>query len=315
MGRRKVVPPPVPIDKLLYISGHFTNGFAVLDKETKQLVSGYPTFNRYVYRCTYDANNLYLGGYFSGYFAVINRKTKQLVSGYPTDWNNNIWAVEVDNDNIYVGGFFYQAGNDQYFSVINKTTKERVIGYPLLNSMLYTIKTSGEDIYVAGAMSAMYINGVGIMEKDTKDWASQQLSPQVGSWAAALDFDGSNIYIGGKFADKFKVYDKTTRTQISGYPTFANGFVHAITHDANNIYIGGDFTNKFAVINKSTKQLVSGYPSDWDGYISGIQVDANNIYVGGFFNGGFAVINKSTKQLVSGYPTFDNPVITLEQSN
>lgn len=49
--------------------------------------------------------------------------------------------------------------------------------------------------------------------------------------------------------------------------------------------------------------------------ISGIRVDANNIYVGGFFSGSFAVINKSTKQLVTGYPTFNNPILTLEQSN
>jgi hypothetical protein len=66
---------------------------------------------------------------------------------------------------------------------------------------------------------------------------------------------------------------------------------------------------------KNDGTRISGYPVDWNNYISGIRVDANNIYVGGFFSGSFAVINKSTKQLVTGYPTFNNPILTLEQSN
>ena len=46
IGKNKYT-TPVSND-LLYICGLFTDGFAVIDKATKQLVSGYPTFDNAV---------------------------------------------------------------------------------------------------------------------------------------------------------------------------------------------------------------------------------------------------------------------------
>ena len=86
----------------LFIGGEFTGTnqqyFAVINKSTKTLVTGYPSFNSYLYSITQDADNIYVGGYFTGankqYFAVINKSTKTLVTGYPSSFNNTVRSIK-----------------------------------------------------------------------------------------------------------------------------------------------------------------------------------------------------------------------------
>lgn len=306
---------PVGTD-LLYICGHFTganqNCFAVLDKSTKQLLPGYPGDQYrygYVYRVAEDNDNLYLVGNFTGNLLVMNKSTKEIISGFPTDWNNAIWGVDVDNDNIYLGGYFYELDEYQFITAIDKNTKQRVAGYPLLNDMLYTIKVDGDLLYIGGNFELNPRIGSAVINKTTKEFSTLSLSG-TNKWTGVIEYDTDNIYIGGTFTNKFKVYNRNTKELISGYPTFDN-FVHSIKTDSNYIYLGGNFTGKFAVIDKATKQLVDGYPTDFSNYISGIQIDDDFIYVGGFFTDGFKVISKTTKEYIEGYPTFNDAVIKL----
>ena len=61
-------------------------GPLVIDKATKALITGYPTFSSssYVSAINQDDNYIYIGGDITGYFAVIDKATKALVAGYPT---------------------------------------------------------------------------------------------------------------------------------------------------------------------------------------------------------------------------------------
>ena len=116
----------------VYVGGAFTDKFAVIDKATKALVTGYPAF----IECydEPDDNYIYLGGAFTGkFFGVIDKSSKALVTGYPT-FDNNVNAIGQDNNYIYLGGTF--TGK---FAVIDKSSKAIVSGYPAIDDSVRAI--------------------------------------------------------------------------------------------------------------------------------------------------------------------------------
>ena len=295
----------------IYVGGAFTGTnqqyFAVIDKSTKALETGYPSFNAQVNSISNDASFIYVGGLFTGTnqtrFAVINKSTKSLETGYPS-FNGNVSTISIDDSFIYVGGSF-TGTNQERFSVINKSTKALEIGYPSFSSTVSEISNDANFIYVGGNFTGTNQERFAVIDKTTKVLVTDY--PSFGSSVRSINQDASYIYVGGGSSSPgFTVIDKITKNLVTGYPSFGSGIAVSLSQDVSFIYVGGAFTGtnqtRFAVINKSTKALEIGYPSFSSSVIS-ISLDDNFIYVGGGFTGTnqerFAVIDKATKQIIS----------------
>jgi hypothetical protein len=135
--------PEIGINNI-YVGGYFTGTnqqyFAVINKSTKAIVTGYPSFNNYVYSITQDADNIYVGGNFTGRFAVINKSTKETVAGYPT-LDNGIYALSRDKQHLYIGGVF--TGR---FAVMDLATKQLITGFPSFDNSINAITCDGEGM-------------------------------------------------------------------------------------------------------------------------------------------------------------------------
>ena len=67
-------------------------------------------------------------------------------------------------------------------------------------------------IYIARSSAP----GFNIVER-----ASKTIYPTIGGTVYSIVEDSTYIYIGGSFTGRFKVIDKSTKAEITGYPTFS----------------------------------------------------------------------------------------------
>jgi len=297
---------------LLYVGGGFTSPtsyFTVINKTTKQIDTGWPSFSGGINTVVQDGSMVYVGGQFAlypnPYFTVIDKTTKATGSSWPS-FDGDVYSILQGSTYLYLGGNF--TSPTSYFTVINKTTKQIDTGWPNFDAGIEGQDQDYDYLYLGGNFTSPTTR-FAVINKTTKQidtgWPSF-ISP-----VSRVAVDDTYIYLGtyvpasGTF---FTVINKTTKQIDTGWPSF-NGNIVGMFSTATHLYIGGQFTSpttRFAVINKTTKQIDTGWPS-FDDQVSYILVDGLQVYVGGSFTSPttrFTVIDKTTKATGSSWPSF-----------
>ena len=207
-------------------------------------------------------------------------------------FNDSINSVAVNGTDIYVGGWFRDAGGVPEADYIAKWNGSEWTalsnggsGEPALSSNVVDMLFIGSDLYVAGWFSTQDTSGSLIPNADKfAKWngtvwsAVPGMTENLNDIADALAYDAVNniIYIGGRFTDGNGV---TSADRVFGIDLDINGTValgsngasdgslnnnvYALAVDsAGNVYAGGSFTN---VNNNGSVLDEADYVAKWDG--------------------------------------------------
>ena len=205
--------------KIAYVGGVFTqvNGesrsrFASIRTEDGALTAWAPDPNGTPKAIAVDGSMLYLGGGF-GYIEGVNTWERlaafeiegegaTIVSGWKPKPNNDVEALAVDGEKLYVGGIFTQIGGSEHHdvAVLDKATGVADETWaPEPNTRVTSIAVAGSTLFIGGQFTSVdgetrehlaQIDGAGNLTA----WA-----PEVNGEVDGVAFDGASVYAGGWF--------------------------------------------------------------------------------------------------------------------
>jgi len=204
-----------------------------------------------------------------------------------------VYAMDVDDSNLYVGGWFTFAGGTT-MTVGNKVMWDgsswSALGDATWNA-IYAMAADGSDLYIGGAFDR--IGGATdwyyyIAKWNGNGWVRLNGEPDARVNALAMDSSG-NLYAGGEFTTAGEVtvnrIAKWDGSEWSALGSGMNGTVNALAIDSSgNLYAGGDFTTASGV---TVNGIAKWDGSEWSALGSGIGGGAVNalakgsVYVGG----------------------------------
>jgi hypothetical protein len=164
-------------------------------------ISGNPVPNVYVLAAS--SSNLYVGG--AGFVTSIciarmnaDETWSTLGSGVGGTSDNFVQGLAVSGSNVYVGGFFLQAGNNAAASIAkwNGNSWSSLDGG--IDGRVYAIAVSGSDLYAGGAFaSAGGAAANRIAKWNGGSWSALGSGVNSNVWALAVS--GNDLYVGGDF--------------------------------------------------------------------------------------------------------------------
>lgn len=267
----------------LFVAGYFTsinatarNSVAAVNTTNGTVITSWDAkLGAYsiVYALAPSGSTLYIAGYINQInstnqpgIAAVAVSTGALQSWNP-NLNSDAQAVAVNNNTVFVGGYFTIVKPQVPGSAIifNESTGERW-PYPIVvndGGEIYTMAIQGNTVYIGGAFTT--VNG-----SNRKNLAAFNLSTGVLlSWAP--------------------VVNGTTAT-------FDNTIVRSMKIKDNLLYIGGTFLNvngsprpNLAAIDVTSGTLNAWNPIAGDGkttsqYVNTLDISGNTVYIGGMFN-------------------------------
>lgn len=212
--------------------------------------------------------------------------------------NDDVEAMAVLNDDLYVGGFFTDAGGvadadriarwdgTQWHAVVSASACMA----PAANA----VAVIGSDIYIGGN----YVDHAGIPEAnyisrwDGTEWHA--LGGGLNSYVWDLDVIGSTLFVGGNFTDAGWLTDADRIAAWNGSnwqalgSGLANGEVNTLHVNGADLYAGGSFSN-------AGGEDDADHIARWDGTqwhavaagifnrVNAILVEGSHVYVGGGF--------------------------------
>jgi uncharacterized delta-60 repeat protein len=335
----------------IYIGGNFTsyagtsgrnrlikvNSSGVLDTTFMTNAVDGSKISAVINSITIDSNNdIYIGGDFINYASTTNRNRLIKVNSsgvldttFMTNavdgakLNNTVFTVVKDlNDNIYIGGLFFNYLTKVSTSgVLSEPFVTNVIGISFVNNQISAIATdSSNNVYIGGNFTnygntsgrnrLIKVNSSGVLDATFMANAvdGSKFNNQI--YSIAID-SNNNVYIGGDFitygGTNFRNYlikvnssgvlDSTFMTNAVDGNKFSST-IRAIAIDSNdNIYIGGAFTNynntsgrnRLIKVNSSGVLDTTFMTNAVDGTKFSSTVFAiakdlnNNVYIGGAF--------------------------------
>lgn len=213
-------------DERIYAVGSFTDKLFVMNKYSKTLETGWPSFPNSMYEVLGEGDLIYIagGGSTSQGYHIINKSNKEIVSGYPA-MNNSAYGLSFDSQFIYLGGAF-TGTNMNRFAVVDKVSKELQSGWPSFTSQqIWSVADDSERIYVGGSINQTNAVRFAVINKSTKQIETGW--PSFNNTIRSLVIDDKYIYLGGDFTgagmERFAVINKQTKQLESGWPSFTNG--------------------------------------------------------------------------------------------
>jgi len=289
----------------LYIGGNFDDAGGV-SVSNKAMWDGASWHNvgEYINSSVNDVlvynGNTYFGGNFS-LTGSNNLPLNAIACWNDPDWtplgehnglHNVVYAVAVQNTDIYVGGLFKYAGDIQVDNVAkwNGTTWSALgLG---VNNTVFSIDVDEDNVYIAGGFtnvsgfdyqrvarwdgSMWYGIGTGIDNGQVRD----------------LTVKGTDIYVAGQFnnaggvsVNNLAMWDGANWNDVG---SGTNNTIYAVAvDDTNNVYVGGQFTQAggedisyFAKWNGSEWSALGTGPNDM---VNDIVIIDTSIYIGGYF--------------------------------
>ncbi|MCX7791253.1 MAG: hypothetical protein N2378_11485 [Chloroflexaceae bacterium] len=246
-----------------------------------------------------------------------------LGSGTNGALNNSVYALAVSGGNVYVGGYFTNAGGIPEADYVARwdgmawSALGGSGGTGAINGPGLALALGSSNLYVGGNFS----NAAGIPEADNvARWDGTAWRALGGSGNGALNntvyalaASGNNLYEGGVFqnaagipeADRVARWDGSAWSALggSGDSGALNNAVYTLAVSGGNLYAGGTFRNAAGI-------LEADYVARWDGtawralggsgdgalngVVAALAVSGGNLYVGGAFTN------------VAGIPEADN---------
>ncbi|RFM24130.1 MAG: hypothetical protein D0433_07505 [Candidatus Thermochlorobacter aerophilum] len=285
-----------------------------------------------VYALAIDGNgNVYVGGRFSAVGGVnINVSNVARYNPNSGTWDNlgggvtssggvwwSVYALAVSGNDVYVGGFFDQAGGSFGFNSVARydgITWDNLgggVSFGGYGGQVYALAVSGNDVYVGGffdqAGGSFGFNSVARYDGITWDNLGGGVSfGGSGGVVNALAVSGNDVYVGGffdqagtgsgaVFANNVARYNPNSGTwdNLGGGVSFGGygGVVNALAVSGNDVYVGGFFDraggsfgfNNVARYDGITWDNLGGGVSfgGFGGVVYALAVSGNDVYVGG----------------------------------
>jgi len=208
--------------------------------------------------------------------------------------NSAVAALAMEGSNVYVGGFFTDAGGDPNADYIARWdgTAWNALGDGL-NGWVEILAVEGSNVYVGGQFTDAGgdPNADHIALWDGSAWHA--LGSGLNNDIYAIAVDGANVFVGGWFtdaggdanADYLARWDGTAWNALGGG---LNNMVWTLAVEGSNIYVGGQFTDAGGDPN-------ADHIARWDGsawhalggglnyYVFALVMEGSNVYVGGWF--------------------------------
>ncbi len=322
---------------------------------------GNGSLNGPVYAIAVSGSNVYAAGNFTN---VNNSGASLNTADYVASWDGVNWspmgsngtgngslnarvlALAVSGPNLLAGGAFTDVNNagtsrsaGNYFATwdgTNWSAPAATTPNGALRNNVFAIAVNGTNVYVGGNFTNVQNNDTVLTAADyVVKWDGTNWSALGSNGAAdgslngivyAIAVSGSNVYVGGKFADvnnngilvttadHIAKWDGTTWSALGNNGLLngsLNNDVWAIAVSGTDLYVGGTFTD---VSDYGTPLPAADYIARWNGShwfpllgdgvsngslngtVYAIAVDGSNIYVGGEFtdvNNGGATIGEA----------------------
>jgi hypothetical protein len=221
--------------------------------------------------------------------------------------NDTVSAVVVSGTEVFVGGFFSNAGNvpgANYVAKWNGTTWSGLLsGTSGINGPVNTIAISGTDVLVGGFFSnAGGVTGADYIARWNGTTWSGLLSGTFGisSTVTTIAISGTEVFVGGFFtnaggvsgADYIARWNGTTWSGLLSGTFGISSTVTTIALSGADVYVGGAFTNAGGVPGANNIARWNSANSTWNrlgaanaisGLVIAIALSGADVYVGGVF--------------------------------
>ncbi|MDX1908055.1 MAG: T9SS type A sorting domain-containing protein [Bacteroidia bacterium] len=264
-----------------------------------------PNPNSTVYDLLRVDGDLYVGGSFTELAGQTVRYAGQLVLGtgqagaWQPDPNSTVYALAYNPaTSIYVGGSFTSiAGKSQRYFAEIRIAADTLIPTISVNSTVYDIVISGNDVYLGGSFSEAghYTSRMAITRQDV-DFPDNRF-PEINGTLERIISDGAGgWYIGGSFSQVAGTNRRYLAHILSDYSLDANfnpdpnATVYTLEKYGNLLYVGGSFTQiggqsqgYAACIDLTNGSLVSSWNPQVNSTVYAISREDSLIYLGGSF--------------------------------
>jgi uncharacterized delta-60 repeat protein len=258
-----------------------------------------------------SGTDLYVGGYFkylNGVYANSvakwNGSTWSGLGGgvtysTPGTQTGRVYALTVSGTDLYVGGFFTEAGGNYGYGGVarwNGTSWSYAGGVSLINyQRVNAIAVIGSDVYIGGDFTttgSVTVNGIA----KWNGTAMSALGSGVGGSTPvvhALAAMGTDLYAGGSFTTVNGVtanyIAKWSNGSWSTVGSGMNSSVRALQINGSSLYAGGSFTSAGG---QSARGIARWDGSAWSalgsgissGYVKAIAFSGTDVYAGGQFS-------------------------------
>ena len=311
----------------IYVGGNFTTaGGLTVNRIAKYTPStgtwaalidnGHNGLNSLVKALVVIDGKLYIGGGFSATsdnaitlnrFAMWDGSWHAFVYSGNTGVNSYVNTMATDGTDLYVGGYFTDAGGIAAADRIAKWTVSTSTWSALgngLNNYVNTIVLSGSDVYVGGGFTKTgdNVTTLNYIAKYNGSWNALTYNGNTGVNSvvnAIAVVDATHVYVGGFFTLAGGVTNtnyiaKWNGSSWSALGTGMNNSVRTLVILNSIIYVGGDFTtangvtvNRAAKYDPSNSTFYALNAGNDVGFSSGgvytLLVNGNDIYAGGNF--------------------------------
>jgi hypothetical protein len=226
----------------------------------------------------------------------------------------NVTALAVVGNEVYVGGSFYSAGGVSVSNVARFNTQTNTwsrlgtVSSNGVNNFVSALAVVDNEVYVGGNFTSaggVSANRVARFNTQTNTWSTLGTgsSNGVNNVVNVLAVVGDEVFVGGWFteaggvsANRVARFNRQTDTWSSLGTGSSNGVsstVFALAVVGNAVFVGGSFTsaggvsaNNVARFNTQTNTwstLGTGSSNGVNGYVSALAVVGNEVFVGGNF--------------------------------
>jgi hypothetical protein len=316
----------------VYVGGNFTSAGSVSGADYiarwdgtnwSGLLSGTFGISNTVNTIAISGTDVYVGGAFINAGGVPG-------ADYIARWNsaNNTWnlvggasaisgffpfvgTIVLSGTDVYVGGFFTNAGNVPGASYIARwnsanNTWNLVGAANAINAAVQDIKVSGSSVYIGG----QFTNAGGNNANDhLTRWTGSAFVPPgsettgpLNGTVSAVVVSGTEVYVGGSFtnagnvpgADYIARWNGTTWSGLLSGTFGIGNTVNTIALSGTDVLVGGVFTNAGGVPGANNIARWDGANNTWNlvggvgainGFVNTIAISGTDVYVGGLFTG------------------------------
>ena len=221
----------------------------------------------------------------------------------PAGANNNLYAVSVSGNKVYVGGYLTAAGNTRAnfvagYSGTNWFALNNGVSGGAGTTVIFALTADGTNLYAGGWFTNADNSGARYIAR----WDGTNWSPLGGGVAgiiAAIKINGTNLYVGGSFTAAGGIsvngitrWDGTSwqplGTGVSGCTgSFCSANVSCLAFQGSDVYAGGNFVTAGGI----SASYVARYDgSSWhalgttiNGPINALSFHGGYLYAGGAF--------------------------------
>lgn len=278
---------------------------------------------------------IYIGGNFTtlngdqprAYLAVVDDQDG-LVQFFDYEFNDEVYALDVSDDLVLVGGAFTSAEgfSTEYMLALDSTSGWTIAWFAALDGPVHSISVKDSStVYIGGTFNFSELDYqqeyIAALDLENGSFI-REFDYSANSTVTALSAQGDFLFaggiftsIGGMIVEDIAVIDTVTGKADDWRPTGTNGSIHALAVTDTTVYAGGTFTSvgeseqANAVAYSTRTGKVKGWQPDPNNTVYALAEENDTIYIGGAFT---TVDGTSHTYLAGTDPDSGEPTVTFE---